>query len=273
MPEAVVGDPDRLRQILLNLLGNAIRFTPSGSVTLTLRHLGETGSGERLRFAVTDTGIGIAAEGQVRLFQRFSQADPSIRRAYGGTGLGLAIARQLVALMDGGEIGFDSQEGRGSTFWFTLPLPLPRSADGEPASGPARAAWQPAPASGRVLVVEDLAINRELLQAVLTQAGHRVDIAGDGAEAVAAVQAAAYDVVLMDVQMPVLDGVAATARIRALPGPQRDVPIVALTATVLPDRVARFRAAGMNDHVGKPFGKQELLDAVARWLPAARCEP
>jgi len=262
VPHRVVGDPDRLRQVLLNLLNNAVKFTPRGSVTLSLHCADSTGPDARLRFTVTDTGIGIAKEHQARLFQRFSQAHGSIQRDFGGTGLGLAIAKRLIGLM-GGVIGFESAPGQGSAFWFTLTLPV--ASEPEAAVPPMRTEQPLAPPSARILLVEDVDINQELARAVLTGAGYAVEIASNGAEAVMAVQHGAYDVVLMDVQMPVMDGIAATERIRNLPGPQRHVPIIAMTANVLPEHVGRLKAAGMDDHIGKPFQKQALLDALLKW--------
>ncbi len=270
LPRRLVGDEARLRQILLNLLNNAVKFTPRGSVALSLRHEGSGRAGERIRFSVADTGIGIPADKQSRLFERFSQVDSSIRRDYGGTGLGLAISRRLVEAM-GGEIGVISQAGRGATFWFTLTLP--RAEDQAPPE--ARAAAQPS-RPGRILLVEDIEVNRELACLMLRKAGHSVDVATDGFQAVRAVEAGAYDLVLMDVQMPGLDGTMATRLIRCLPGQAGRVPVIAMTANVLPDQVQSFRAAGMDDHLGKPFAPAELTALLARWLdraPPAEDEP
>ncbi|ENZ80952.1 MULTISPECIES: ATP-binding protein [Caulobacter] len=257
-------DDTRLRQVLLNLLANALKFTAQGSVTARLT-LGP--GAEDLGFEVIDTGIGIAPEVQARLFQRFSQGDSSIRRGYGGTGLGLAISKALVSRM-GGEIGVESQLGQGARFWVRLTAqrcdaacvaangcaPAPREA----VATPDRAA--------RVLLVDDHPMNRELGKALLTLVGCEVDTAEDGAEAVEAVRAGDFDLVLMDVHMPVMDGLAAARAIRALSGRPANVPIIALSADVLPEQVARCRAAGMDDHVAKPIRREALIAAVARAL-------
>jgi PAS domain S-box-containing protein len=264
VPRLVVGDSDRLRQILLNFLNNAVKFTRKGYVGLRVEPCGTTGSGDCFRFSVTDTGIGIPKDKQGRLFEHFSQVDGSIRREFGGTGLGLAISKRLVELM-GGTVGVQSEPGVGSTFWFEVSLPLGESLQFLQAGAPVLTG--PCGMPARVLLAEDLDLNQELAQLILSQAGHRVDIAGNGAEALQAVQRGHYDMVLMDVQMPVMDGVTATEMIRALPGLVRHIPIIALTANVLPDQIARFKAAGMNDHVGKPFRPHELLAAVRRWMP------
>ncbi|MHB2210293.1 PAS domain-containing protein [Methylobacterium sp. CM6257] len=291
LPNFVVGDPGRLRQVLLNLLNNAVKFTPEGSVTVTVQREGESiaadgRSGDVIRFAVTDTGIGIAPAQQDRLFKRFSQVDGSISRRFGGTGLGLAISRHLVTLM-GGEIGVESREGAGSTFWFRLVLP--RSAQGadggataqlRPPAVPAGVSETPAAAPPlRLLLVEDVPLNQELACAVLESQGYAVDVAGDGAEAITAVGSAvaagrAYDLVLMDVQMPRVDGLTATRRIRALAPPACDVPIVAMTANVLPAQIEELREAGMDDYVGKPFRRADLFATISRWTaPGARRPP
>ena len=291
LPSVVVGDPGRLRQVLLNLLNNAVKFTPEGSVTVTVQREGEGvapdgGPGDVVRFAVTDTGIGIAPAQQVRLFKRFSQVDGSISRRFGGTGLGLAISRHLVTLM-GGEIGLESREGEGSTFWFRLVLPRSTEAIDALRLGTAPSPPPPAKAARvvpagpplRLLLVEDVPLNQELACAVLESQGYTVEVAGDGGEAIAAVglsvaEGRPYDLVLMDVQMPGVDGLTATRRIRALAPPACDVPIVAMTANVLPDQVAELREAGMDDHVGKPFRRADLFATISRWTaPGARRPP
>ncbi len=250
-------DETRLRQVLLNLLANALKFTSEGGVTVKLTAGPAPGA---LRFEVVDTGIGIAPEVQARLFQRFSQADSSISRSYGGTGLGLAISRALVTRM-GGAIGVESDLGQGARFWITLtaePAVAPVVSDGPAPEAPERAA--------RVLLVDDHPMNRELGKALLTLAGCEVITADDGHQALDTVQAGDFDLVLMDVHMPGMDGLAATRAIRALPGPIAAIPIVALSADVLPEQIARCRAAGMDDHVAKPIRREELIAAVARAL-------
>ena len=418
------GDPGRLRQILMNLVGNAVKFTERGGVALEVDRQGQDDHMETLRFRVTDTGIGIPAEIQPKLFERFTQADSSTTRRFGGTGLGLAICKQLVDLMSG-EIGIESTPGEGSCFWFTIPLPrasksqahLSRqirdalagravlvvddntvnleifdkqlrsvgletrlaatSGEAEAAleearrrqrpfdivlldqimpeiDGNALGAWiretyddmaghlilassaGPSTAGGRgrqrvfeitltkpvrqsqllrnlaslydpelavehvvgaaarpdsdaetgglrVLLVEDNQVNQLLAQLLLRKAGHRVDVAGDGSEAVDAVRARPYDVVLMDVQMPVMDGLEATRRIRALPEPGKKLPIIAMTANAMSGDRERCLQSGMNDYISKPIDAADLLAKIAFWTgeaadtviasPAAAPEP
>jgi two-component system, sensor histidine kinase len=256
----VMGDPDRVRQILLNLLGNAVKFTDRGSVRLTVKAV-DNGRGERrCTFIVTDSGIGVPEDRKHDLFQRFNQ----LERGRGGTGLGLAICLRLVELM-GGEIGMESQPGVGSSFWFALPLPPAGNAVIQTANNGASPA-DPNRVSRHILLAEDLEMNRDLAIAMLTKAGHQVDSVNDGAAAVAAVQENHYDIVLMDVQMPVMDGLEAARQIRALPGPVAQVPILALSAGVLAVEVERCAQAGMNAHLAKPLEKNKLLDAIAHWV-------
>ncbi|MBP2295618.1 hybrid sensor histidine kinase/response regulator [Azospirillum rugosum] len=259
VPGWLRGDPDRLRQVILNLLGNAVKFTEHGSVALSVVKTADTPDGARLTVSVVDTGIGIAEDRQGELFQRFSQID----RSRGGTGLGLAISRRLVEVM-GGEVGVRSRPGIGSTFWFTLTLPeaAPPADRANPCAPELRAPRRPA----RILLAEDLPMNRELAVSMLAAVGHRVDTAADGREAVEAASRGGYDLILMDVQMPVMDGLAATAAIRALPPPQGSVPILAMSASALPAEVARCVAAGMDGHVAKPIDRAALLDAIDQRL-------
>jgi signal transduction histidine kinase/CheY-like chemotaxis protein/HPt (histidine-containing phosphotransfer) domain-containing protein len=265
LPPWLMGDEDRIRQILLNFLNNAVKFTREGHVTLAVQRLAATGDGDRVRFAVSDTGIGIPKAKQHLLFQRFSQIDGSIRREFGGTGLGLAISQRLVELM-GGEIGVDSEHRQGSTFWFTVTLP--RSEPTSPRADPPPE-WHANSRKARILLAEDVEVNQEIARAVLEGAGHSVDVVSDGSEAIMAVQECEYDLVLMDIQMPVVDGVTATRRIRELEGPSGHIPIIAMTANVLPEQVARFAAAGMTGHVGKPFKRDELYEVIERIMSNA----
>ncbi|GJD54156.1 PAS domain S-box protein [Methylobacterium dankookense] len=260
VPVWVSGDKARLRQVLLNLLNNAIKFTHRGWVDLSVASAPCPDGRVRLHFAVSDTGVGIPAGRRHRLFRRFSQADASISRDFGGTGLGLAISKSLVDLM-AGSIGFESTEGQGSRFWFDVPLPIvpPDARSDEASAAPVIRT------SHHLLLAEDVPLNQDLACLILRGAGHTVDVVGDGAEAVAAVRTNSYDLVLMDVQMPGVDGLTATRRIRALDGAAGRVPIVALTANVLPQQVAALHATGMDGHVGKPFRKDALLAAVERW--------
>ncbi len=259
VPDIVIGDPHRLRQVLLNLLSNAIKFTQSGSVTLKIRFASQ--SDRRLLFEVIDTGIGIPDDRMHLLFQVFSQVDSSTTRQFGGTGLGLAISRRLVEAMPGGVIGVESGAGLGSRFWFMLELP---HADNiEAFEKPRALADCVRPAN--VLVAEDVAMNQMVVEGILAQAGHKVELVNDGAAAVAAVATGDFDVVLMDMHMPVMDGLDATRAIRALSGPARNIPIIALSASAMRWEIELCQAAGMNGHLAKPIQQEDLLESVALW--------
>ncbi len=269
VPSYVNADPGRIRQIVLNLLGNAIKFTDKGSVTLRATALTNSVHEMRLRVAVLDTGIGIAADRHDRLFQSFSQSDASISRRYGGTGLGLSISKKLVERM-GGTIGVTSAVLEGSTFWFDLPVTVAASQDVErSAKGIGAKQIEEALAAIasygrplRLLVAEDNATNQLVVRSVLSKFDITPDVAGNGLEAIEAVRRVPYDIVLMDVHMPEMDGLDATKAIRSLKGPESRVPIVALTANAFSHDIEQCRAAGMNGHVGKPFRKEELLIAI-----------
>ena len=255
VPQALIGDEGRLRQVLLNFLSNAMKFTEHGSVRLDLGV-----QDGRLRAAVSDTGVGIAPDKIERLFERFTQADASTSRTHGGTGLGLAISRRLIEMM-GGEIGAFSQPGRGSTFWFEVPLAAAEALTATPRTFDDAVETRPL----RILMADDAAANRELVTLMLGQAGGlTVDTVENGQEALTAVRAGHYDLVLMDVHMPVMDGLAATRAIRAETGSWAAVPIVALTANVDARQVEQTRHAGMDAHVGKPIQVAELLSCIRR---------
>jgi PAS domain S-box-containing protein len=263
VPEWSMGDEARLRQVLVNLLANAVKFTRMGSITIDVRRQISADRGERIRFSVTDTGIGIAPDRQHRLFKKFSQADSSMGRKHGGTGLGLVICQQLVELMDG-QIGIHSDVDQGSTVWFTASLPAVKP--------PATQLEIEAPvedvgdARFKILVVDDIETNREIVEAYLRDNNYEVASVASAVDAIRLIQVERYDVVLMDIQMPVMDGVTATRCIRALPDSSKNIPIIAMTGNVLPQQVRTFLEAGMNDHVGKPIERAKLYSSVRRWV-------
>ncbi|KAB2925216.1 MAG: response regulator [Dechloromonas sp.] len=262
------GDPDRLGQILLNLCSNAVKFTEHGEVAIRVLQVAATPSHLTLRFEVRDTGIGIAAADQQRLFSAFEQADGSFARKYGGSGLGLAISKRLAGLM-GGEIGVRSQPGAGSTFWFTACLERGSDAGHDPFSGNLHACEERLRREhpgARILLVEDEPINREVSRDLLEEAGVSVDTATDGEEACQRAAGKRYDLILMDMQMPRMNGLDATRAIRALPG-GATVPIIAMTANAFAEDRQRCLAAGMNDHIGKPVDPETLFATLLRWLP------
>jgi signal transduction histidine kinase/ActR/RegA family two-component response regulator len=261
LPAAVSGDAGRLRQVLLNLLGNAIKFTDAGFVRIELASRSAE-SRAALRFAVSDSGIGIAEEARPLLFREFTQVDRSATRRFGGTGLGLAISHRIVDAM-GGEIGVESALGLGSTFWLEVSLPL-----AEPPAAPAPAPPSTAVRPLRILVAEDHALNQQVAFGLLTRQGHHVEIAADGREAVEAARTRDFDVVLMDMHMPELDGLAASREIRRLEGARGLVPIIALSASVLPDETEQCLAAGMDAHLAKPIDPAALVEALARHVGA-----
>jgi CheY-like chemotaxis protein len=259
VPSWVSGDPTRLRQILLNLLTNALKFTERGRVGITVRCEPRDGP-DVLRFEISDTGIGIAPENQHLLFQKFSQVDRSDTRKHGGSGLGLAISRLLAEAMSG-TIGVTSEVGTGSVFWFTAHLPTTAAPPRSAVPGRRRTDV----VGRRILLVEDNAVNQLVANAMLTHDGHDVVTVADGAEALAIVQEQSFDLVLMDMQMPVMGGVEATQRIRDLDSPVRDIPIVALSANVMAEEIAGCLEAGMNDHLPKPIDRDQLRQIIVSW--------
>jgi signal transduction histidine kinase/DNA-binding response OmpR family regulator len=259
-PAVVRGDPTRLIQILINLVGNGLKFTRQGGVTVSVCHDTQDAGHERFRFEVRDTGIGIPKESQGLLFNAFSQGDSSTTRHYGGSGLGLAISRRLVEAM-GGAIGVESVSGIGSRFWFEAPL---ERGDVSAVQAAAREALAFVPPQ-RLLLVEDVATNQELIAAMLRSHGHEVSLASNGKEAVKLATEERFDIILMDVQMPEMDGIEATHRIRMLPPPAGEVPILALSANVMASERERYLTAGMNDALAKPVDWPKLFAALARY--------
>lgn len=259
---AHVCDDHRLCQVLLNYLNNAVKFTDAGAVTLTLS-VAPQGGHDQVRISVQDTGVGIAADAATALFQRFSQVDSSVSRNHGGSGLGLAICKGLIETM-GGQVGASSELGAGSTFWLELTLERARAVQ-----APAEREEADVPMSARILLVDDHPMNRELGVLMLNLLGCSVELASDGREAIEAARRETYDAILMDVHMPGVDGLAATRAIRALDGPSSRTPIIAMSADVLPEQVARTREAGMVDSVGKPIDLESLRTCLARWVGGA----
>ncbi len=269
LPHALRGDAVRLQQALLNYAGNAVKFSQGGTVVLRVVLQEDGASSVLVRFEVQDTGIGIAAETLPRLFNAFEQADNSTTRTHGGTGLGLAIVRQLANLM-GGEVGVQSTLGVGSTFWFTARLRKGEAAAAvrQPVTGSAEERLTRDFAGARILLVDDEATSREVTRELLCSATMDVEVALDGAEAVRMMHAGMHELVLMDVQMPRMDGLEATRQIRLLPG-HAGTPIIGLTANAFDADRARCIEAGMDDFLAKPFRPELLFEMLARWLARA----
>jgi PAS domain S-box-containing protein len=265
---ALLGDPRSLRQALLNLLGNAIKFTRNGRITLAFTTGAESDDGLAVEFRVTDTGPGIPPEDHARIFEDFVTLDASYGRQAEGTGLGLPITRRLVTAM-GGEIGVDSRPGQGSAFWFRLSLPLDRSrpapAPAPAVAAPATDAVAPAPSGPplHLLMIEDNEVNRAILRAFLGRLGHAVDEAQDGDEGIRLAALRRYDLILTDISMPRVSGVEATRAIRAGQGASRNAPIVAVTAHALPEELAAFRAAGIDGVLTKPIRLKTVAETIA----------
>jgi signal transduction histidine kinase/CheY-like chemotaxis protein len=275
VPRTVLGDELRLRQILVNLVGNAVKFTAAGSVTITVGAAAGRKSPIPVTFAIADTGVGIPDEMREILFEPFQQADMSNTRRFGGTGLGLSISRHLVTMMKG-TIGVESVLGEGSVFSFTIPFDCPATAVPEPAAEAAPGAAATAvpkaaiaPRSERVLLVEDNEINQRVAVRQLERLGFQPQTAANGREALAAVERSHYDLILMDLQMPVMDGFEATVELRRREGNSgQRVPIVAMTANALDEDREACLAAGMDDHLAKPATLGNLERVIRRWLPA-----
>jgi signal transduction histidine kinase/ActR/RegA family two-component response regulator len=303
LPRIVNGDPIRMRQVILNLAGNAVKFTERGAVSIEVSRVDAPHAAAYAKISVVDSGIGISEAQLDRMFRRFTQADSSTTRRYGGTGLGLAISKTLVELM-GGTIGVHSQAGVGSTFWFMLPLgvalqtrtqpesPLPDGGEipllvaavvepaaesaGYPAGAPRAVPGEAAPMLGRLLLVEDNFVNQRVAVYMLTKLGHLVDVARNGREAIEMLSKSAYGLVLMDCQMPEMDGFEATRLIRdrASSVIDHDIPVIAMTANAFPEDHARAFACGMNDFLAKPVDRSVLANTLAKWLtPGTATQP
>jgi two-component system sensor histidine kinase/response regulator len=267
-PRYVRGDSRRLRQVLMNLLANAVKFTAEGKVAVHVSTRPRPGDDAVIRVEVTDTGIGIDPAALDRMFEPFMQADASTTRNYGGTGLGLAIARELIDLM-GGTIGCESKPGRGSTFWFEVELAASVATNGRPprpgdVGVAAHPLWLTAPL---VLVAEDSPVNQIVAVRVLERCGCRVDVVGDGRQALETLSTRRYDAVLMDCQMPDMDGYEATAELRRRENGDHHTPVIAVTAHSMDGDREKCLEAGMDDYISKPMRREQLIDTLQRWIP------
>lgn len=278
VPVALVGDPGRLRQILINLVGNAVKFTERGEVSIRASCLEENETGAVIRIEVRDSGIGISPAAQKTLFDPFTQEDSSTSRRYGGTGLGLAISKQLVDRM-GGEIGVDSVPGEGSTFWFTVRLEKKRSRVGDVASAVAQSDSAPSlkrlgdgivpetvPRSLRILIAEDNIVNQKVALRQLKKLGYEADAVSNGLEALRAIESTPYDLVLMDCQMPEMDGYTATETLRGREQEGTRIPVIAMTANAFESNRKRCLQSGMDDYISKPVDVEILRELLAKWL-------
>jgi signal transduction histidine kinase len=269
VPSFLRADPTRLRQVLLNLTSNAIKFTEKGSITLAVRTIEDPNAKSQnrimLRFEVADTGIGIPPEAHEHLFEDFTQVDSSTSRKYGGTGLGLSICRRIVEMMRG-TIDYDSAVGKGSTFWFAIPVAVATAE--EVMSMNEKEQDLPVLRPLNILLAEDNIINQKVAVGLLSQFHHHIDVANNGAEAIEAVQKKKYDLVLMDMQMPVIDGLQATKRIRDMGGDYAKLPVIALSANSLTEEGLDYDSAGVTDHVTKPIRLGHLFETFALHLPA-----
>jgi two-component system sensor histidine kinase/response regulator len=270
IPQGLMGDPTRLQQILVNLTNNAIKFTEQGSITLQGVLLQQKDERALIQFSVKDTGIGMSSEQQAKLFRPFSQADSSTTRRYGGTGLGLSISKQLVEMM-GGEISVESQINHGSTFQFSVWVEVDQSLTAD--TSPSTVDYDQITDQLKgleVLLVEDNIVNQMVAKEVLTSAGIIVTIANNGQEAVEAAQRYPYHLILMDIQMPILDGYEASQQIRKLEG-YRDTPIIAMTANAMRGDREKAIQAGMNDHLTKPIDVDLLYQQLLHWRRKTTC--
>ncbi len=258
-----VGDPTHIKRVLHNILGNAIKFTDHGHISVRAAVRVGNSRASELFFQVADTGIGMSPDQVSRLFQPFTQADEGISRRFGGTGLGLSISSRLVEIL-GGEIAISSKEGEGSTFSFTIPV-----AEGDASAldhKEASANFEEQTARLNILVVDDSEATRYLQETMLGRKGHAVATAENGAVAVKAVRDGAFDVVLMDMQMPVMDGVTATREIRNMPPPKNETPVIALTADIVDENRKKYRESGLTSLIGKPINWRELIDEIHRCI-------
>ena len=262
IPAFLIGDPLRIKQVLINLINNAIKFTSNGGISILCKLERINEKKAVLKFEVTDTGIGISEEAKKRLFESFTQADASTTRKFGGTGLGLAISKSLSKMMNG-EIGVDSEEGQGSTFWFTVSLDL--ASDNYLDKNKNEEVTANGLKNLNILVAEDNSINQRVAKFVIEKLGHKIEIAENGKVAVEKYISGNYDIIFMDIQMPVMDGLEATRTIRKLEadsGDSNNIPIVAMTANTMKGDKENFLKSGMNDYIGKPFKAAELSQLI-----------